>query len=111
MYCLFCHKDVQFRKVCPTCRSGFTRWTKEHTNIRSDLAIHRALATVPFCNIELPRYNGRKWPGFYASSAKWVVPDRYYVTDEQISWDNAPTVLMDLLRERGISLDAEIHIN
>lgn len=110
MYCLFCHKDIQFRKVCTTCRSGFVRWSKEHTNIGSELAIHRVLASVPFCNVKLPRYSGRKWPGFYTATAQWVVPDSYCTTDKQISWCNAPTVLTDLLRGQGISLESEIHL-
>jgi hypothetical protein len=102
------------RKVCPTCRSGFSKWIFEHTNIKDQLAVHKSLAVVPFTAQQLPIYTGRKWPGFYAGIdgviAQWVVPDQYYVTDLNVTWENAQYVLMDLLKERGIDLTSEVQI-
>lgn len=101
------------RKVCPTCRSGFSKWIQSHTNIKDQLAVHKTLAMVPFTTNELPQFTGRKWPGFYAGQNNgpvWIVPDRYYITDTDITWDNAQEVLLELLKERGIDLNSEVQI-
>lgn len=74
------------------------------------MAAHKALAQVPFSTEQLPKYNGRNWPGFYTSTGDWVVPDRYLVTDDTVSWENSQQVLLTLLNDRGIDLNSTIHI-
>lgn len=104
MYCIFCHKEVQFRKACPTCRSGFVRWVNEHTNIKSALAVHKVLALVPFSTTPLPKHAGRKWPGFYTGDSVWTKPEHYYITDQDVNWETEGTALTNLLQCQGINL-------
>lgn len=103
MYCVFCHKEVHFRKACPTCRSGFVKWVNNHTNIKSALAAHKVLSMVPFSVEKLPKYNGRKWPGFYNGNG-WTKPEHYYITDQDVNWYTEKSVLHQLLKAQGINL-------
>ena len=111
MYCLFCHNAVKFRKVCPTCRSGFVKWILKHTNIRVELAVHKAIANLPFCLDALPKSKIKRWPGFYVGDGSWIKPEIYFVTDEDVKWENAGIVLSNLLLKNKIDLRTDIQIH
>lgn len=109
MYCLFCHRESNIRKVCLTCRTGFVKWVTNHTNIKSKLAVHKALASVPFTLNELPKWTGRNWPGFYTNNGLWSIPDHYYVTDQDVTWENAEYVVFNLLNKHGINQELQLN--
>ena len=109
-YCIFCHKNVHFRKVCITCRSGFLKWVLNHTNINQPIAVHKALSNINFALEPLPKSDTRKWPGFYAGNCKWVIPTNFLFTEKELNWSNSGDILVHLLETRGIFIKKTIQI-